>query len=81
MLRMDSKSDVVIRGISGRGSGVEARPVDEDPRRRADDGPLGALQTPRGWSGEWIYGTLGLFNDYRVGRGLLPKVVPAPHVS
>ncbi len=33
------------------------------------------------WSREWIYGTLGLFNDYRVGRGLLPKVVPAPHVS
>jgi RNA-directed DNA polymerase len=25
------------------------------------------------WSKEWIYGTLGLFNDYRVGRELLPK--------
>jgi RNA-directed DNA polymerase len=25
------------------------------------------------WSRDWIYGTLGLFNDYRVGRGLLPK--------
>ena len=25
------------------------------------------------WSREWIYGTLGLFNDYRVGRELLPK--------
>jgi RNA-directed DNA polymerase len=25
------------------------------------------------WSREWIYGALGLFNDYRVGRGLLPK--------
>jgi RNA-directed DNA polymerase len=33
------------------------------------------------WSREWIYGTLGLFNDYRVGRGLLPKVAPAQHVS
>ena len=27
------------------------------------------------WSREWIYGTLGLFNDYRVGRGLLPKAI------
>jgi RNA-directed DNA polymerase len=25
------------------------------------------------WSRDWIYGTLGLFNNYRVGRGLLPK--------
>jgi RNA-directed DNA polymerase len=25
------------------------------------------------WSREWIYGTLGLFNDYRVGRDLLLK--------
>ena len=29
------------------------------------------------WSREWIYGTLGLFNDYRVGRQLLPKAAPA----
>ena len=37
-----------------------------------------------GWkrrSREWIYGTLGLFNNYRVGRGLLPKAQPAPTVS
>ena len=33
------------------------------------------------WSREWIYGTLGLFNDYRVGRGLLPKAQPASDVS
>jgi RNA-directed DNA polymerase len=33
------------------------------------------------WSREWIYGTLGLFNDYRVGRGLLPKAQPASNVS
>ena len=32
-------------------------------------------------SREWIYGTLGLFNNYRVGRGLLPKAQPAPTVS
>jgi RNA-directed DNA polymerase len=32
------------------------------------------------WSREWIYGTLGLFNDYRVGRELLPKAEPASHV-
>jgi Retron-type reverse transcriptase len=32
------------------------------------------------WSREWIYGTLGLFNDYRVGRGLLPKANPASNV-
>jgi RNA-directed DNA polymerase len=32
------------------------------------------------WSREWIYETLGLFNDYRVGRGLLPKAQPASHV-
>jgi len=32
------------------------------------------------WSREWIYGTLGLFNDYRVGRGLLPKAQPASNV-
>ena len=37
-----------------------------------------------GWkrrSREWIYGTLGLFNNYRAGRGLLPKAQPAPTVS
>jgi RNA-directed DNA polymerase len=33
------------------------------------------------WSREWIYGTLGLFSDYRVGRGLLPKAQPASNVS
>jgi len=33
------------------------------------------------WSREWIYGTLGLFNDYRVGRGLLPQAQPASNVS
>jgi RNA-directed DNA polymerase len=33
------------------------------------------------WSREWIYGTLGLFNNYRVGRGLLPKAQPASNVS
>jgi len=33
------------------------------------------------WSREWIYGTLGLFNDYRVGRGLLPKAQPAANAS
>jgi RNA-directed DNA polymerase len=33
------------------------------------------------WSREWIYGTLGLFNDYRVGRQLLSKAAPAPHVT
>ena len=33
------------------------------------------------WSREWIYVTLGLFNDYRVGRGLLPKAQPASNVS
>ncbi len=33
------------------------------------------------WSREWIYGPLGLFNDYRVGRGLLPKAQPASTVS
>jgi RNA-directed DNA polymerase len=33
------------------------------------------------WSREWIYGTLGLFNDYRVGRELLPKAQPASNVS
>jgi RNA-directed DNA polymerase len=32
------------------------------------------------WSTESIYGTLGLFNDYRVGRGLLPKARLASHV-
>src|SRR2546426_4230979 len=31
------------------------------------------------WSRKWIYGTLGLFNDYRVGRQL-PKAAPASHV-
>ena len=37
-----------------------------------------------GWkrrSREWIYGTLGLFNNYRAGRGLLPKAQLAPTVS
>jgi RNA-directed DNA polymerase len=29
------------------------------------------------WSREWIYGTLGLFSDYRVGRDRLPKARPA----
>jgi RNA-directed DNA polymerase len=33
------------------------------------------------WSREWIYGTLGLFNDYRVGRQSLPKAAPAPHAT
>jgi RNA-directed DNA polymerase len=33
------------------------------------------------WSREWIYGTLGLFNDYRVGRQLLSKAAPEPHVT
>jgi RNA-directed DNA polymerase len=33
------------------------------------------------WSKEWIYGTLGLFNDYRVGRQLLPKAAPASYVT
>ena len=33
------------------------------------------------WSREWIYVALGLFNDYRVGRGLLPKAQPASNVS
>ena len=33
------------------------------------------------WSKEWIYGTLGLFNDYRVGRQSLPKAAPASHVT
>jgi RNA-directed DNA polymerase len=33
------------------------------------------------WSREWIYGTLGLFNDYRVGRQLLPKAAPASHAT
>lgn len=32
------------------------------------------------WSREWIYGTLGLFNDYRVSRDLLRKAQPASHV-
>jgi RNA-directed DNA polymerase len=32
------------------------------------------------WSREWVYGTLGLFNDYRVARGLLPKAQPASNV-
>src|SRR6266851_4893576 len=31
------------------------------------------------WSREWMYGTLGLFNDYRVGRSLL-KAQSASHV-
>jgi RNA-directed DNA polymerase len=33
------------------------------------------------WSREWIYGTLGLFNDYRVGRQLISKADPAPYVT
>ena len=33
------------------------------------------------WSSEWIYGTLGLFNDYRVSRQLLAKAAPAPNVT
>lgn len=33
------------------------------------------------WSREWLYGELGLFNDYRVGRQQFPKVAPAQHVS
>ena len=33
------------------------------------------------WSKEWIYGTLGLFNDYRVDRQSLPKAAPAPHIT
>jgi RNA-directed DNA polymerase len=32
------------------------------------------------WSREWLYGTLGLFTDYRVGRELLSKAEPASHV-
>jgi RNA-directed DNA polymerase len=33
------------------------------------------------WSREWIYGTLGLFNDYRVGRQPIPKAAQrhTPH--
>ena len=33
------------------------------------------------WSSKWLYGELGLFNDYRVGRQLFGKVAPAQHVS
>jgi RNA-directed DNA polymerase len=33
------------------------------------------------WSREWLYGTLGLFNDYRVGRQPLLKAAPAPDVT
>jgi RNA-directed DNA polymerase len=33
------------------------------------------------WSSKWIYATLGLFNDYRVGRGLFAKAQPASNVS
>jgi RNA-directed DNA polymerase len=33
------------------------------------------------WSREWLYGELGLFNDYRVGRQQFPKVAPAQYVS
>jgi RNA-directed DNA polymerase len=33
------------------------------------------------WSREWLYGSLGLFNDYRVRPQLYPKVAPRPHVS
>ena len=28
------------------------------------------------WSREWIYTTLGLFNDYRVRRGAAPESTP-----
>jgi RNA-directed DNA polymerase len=33
------------------------------------------------WSREWIYGTLGLYDDYSLRRPALPKAVPALHVS
>jgi RNA-directed DNA polymerase len=33
------------------------------------------------WSSKRLYGELGLFNDYRVGRQLFAKVAPAQHVS
>jgi RNA-directed DNA polymerase len=33
------------------------------------------------WSREWLYETLGLFNDYRVRRPWYPKADPAPHVT
>jgi RNA-directed DNA polymerase len=33
------------------------------------------------WSREWLYETLGLFNDYRVRRPWFPKADPAPHVT
>ena len=33
------------------------------------------------WSREWLYETLGLFNDYRVRRPWVPKADPAPHVT
>jgi len=32
------------------------------------------------WSSKWIYATLGLFNDYRVGRGFVAKAQPATNV-
>jgi RNA-directed DNA polymerase len=31
------------------------------------------------WSREWIYRTLGLYNDYRLSRPALAKAAPAPH--
>jgi RNA-directed DNA polymerase len=37
-----------------------------------------------GWkrwtTSQWIYATLGLFNDYRVGRGFVAKAQPATNV-
>ena len=33
------------------------------------------------WSREWLYGTLGLFNEYRVGRQPLSEAAPAPYVT
>jgi RNA-directed DNA polymerase len=31
------------------------------------------------WSSEWIYRTLGLYNDYRLSRPALAKAAPVPH--
>jgi RNA-directed DNA polymerase len=34
------------------------------------------------WSRQWVYGELGLFNDYKIRRPpLLPKALPARHVT
>jgi RNA-directed DNA polymerase len=30
------------------------------------------------WSSAWIYRVLGLYNDYRLGRSILPKAAPRP---